>query len=143
VTGLLVELDPDNVAAANAALSDAGLFGVRAVVGDAGRTSSYDEAVAADLVLVCGVFGNISDEDVRRTIDELPALCADGATVIWTRHRRQPDLTPSIRDWLGAAGYDELRFGSPGPDRYAVGVHRLVDPPQPFRPGVRMFAFAY
>jgi SAM-dependent methyltransferase len=141
VTGLLVELDPDNVAAANEALRDAGLTGVHAVVGDAGNTSSYDGFVPADLVLACGVFGNISDDDVQRTAGVLPTLCSDRATVIWTRHRRDPDLTPVIRVWFGEAGFEELGFASPGPGRYAVGVHRLTGPPAPFRAGVRLFAF--
>jgi hypothetical protein len=35
------------------------------------------------LVLVCGVFGNISAKDIEGTIARLPQLCADGATVIW------------------------------------------------------------
>jgi MFS family permease len=141
VNGLLVELDPDNVAAANEALRDAGLTGVPAVVGDAGNTASYDGVVPADLVLACGVFGNISDDDVQRTVSALPSLCAAGATVIWTRHRRDPDLTPAIRSWFTEAGFEEVAFTSPGPDRFAVGVHRLVASPLPFRPGLRLFAF--
>jgi hypothetical protein len=77
---------------------------------------------------------------VRRTIAALPRLAAPGATVIWTRHRRAPDLTPAIRAWFGGAGFAEVAFTSPGPDGFAVGVHRLVDPPLPFRPGP-LFAF--
>jgi Putative methyltransferase len=141
VSGLLVELDPENVADANEALREAGVMRVRAVVGDAGTTSSFASVVPADLVLVCGVFGNITDEDVRRTIKALPTLCADGATVIWTRHRLEPDLTPAIRDWFARAGFDELLFASPGVGKYAVGVHRLARPPEPFSSGVQLFTF--
>jgi hypothetical protein len=141
VTGLLVELDPDNVAAAQDALLAAGLRGLRAVVADAGLTSSYAGAVPADLVLVCGVFGNICDEDVRRTVGALPMLCAAGGTVVWTRHRREPDLTPSIQAWFATAGFEQLGFTSPGPDRFAVGVQRLVAPPDPAAPPARLFAF--
>jgi hypothetical protein len=114
---------------------------VRAVVGDAGTTSSFASAVPADLVLVCGIFGNITDEDVRRTIEALPTLCADGATVIWTRHRREPDLTPTIRGWFAGAGFEELLFASPGIGKYAVGVHRLARAPLPFSSGVQLFTF--
>lgn len=141
VRGLLVELDPDNVAAANQSLRTAGVSGISAVVGDAGRTSAYADAGPADLLFVCGVFGNISDEDVHGMIDALPMLCAPGATVIWTRHRRSPDLTPSIRDWFDASGFEAAGFISPGPDRFAVGVHRLVRAPQPLRAGLRLFSF--
>jgi hypothetical protein len=38
-------------------------------------------------VLVCGVYGNIPEADVHRTIETLPQFCARNATVIWTRHR--------------------------------------------------------
>ena len=141
ITGMLVELEPDNVTAANEALTGAGLTGVRAVVGDAGLTSSYGAAVPADLVLVCGVFGNIPDEDVQRTVVALPSVCAAGATVVWTRHRRAPDLTPAIRGWLAAAGFEELAFRSPGTDRYAVGVARLTGPPASVAEDRRLFAF--
>lgn len=30
--------------------------------------------------------------------------------VIWTRHRRLPDLTPRIRAWFTDAGFDEVAF---------------------------------
>ena len=67
---------------------------------DAGRTDAYVDAVPAQIVLACGLFGNISEEDIQRTVLSLPMLCARGATVIWTRHRRPPDLTPVIRAWF-------------------------------------------
>src|SRR4051794_34952815 len=90
VRARLIELDPSNVAAARRAVSGAGLTGVEVVCGDAGSIDAYAGVVPADLVLMCGVFGNISDGDVRRTIEQLPLLCAAGATVIWTRSRRAP-----------------------------------------------------
>ena len=114
---------------------------MHAVIGDAGRTATYAGWVPAKLVLVCGVFGNVSDPDVRKTIKALPTLCEDGATVIWTRHRRDPDLTPTIRAWFDAAGFQERTFDSPGLDRYAVGVHQLVEPPQPYDPDLALFTF--
>src|ERR1017187_7995132 len=36
--------------------------------------------------------------------------CAGRVTVIWTRHRRPPDLTPRVGAWFTAAGFDELAF---------------------------------
>lgn len=140
-TGLLVELIPENVAAANAALSDAGLFGLEAVVGDAGNTSTLAAGTPAGLILLCGVFGNVPDRDVERTVAALPMLCAEGATIVWTRHRRDPDLTPSIRDWFEKAGFEEVGFSSPGPNRFAVGEHRLVAPPGRFDPNQTLFTF--
>ncbi len=98
VRATLLEYDDRNVAVARAAAAD--LPNVRVVQADAGDLAAYVGAVPADLVLMAGVFGNVSDADVHRTIEALPQLCAPGATVIWTRSRRAPDLTPTLRCWL-------------------------------------------
>lgn len=126
---------------ANNALKEAGLHRLKADVGDAGITTPFAEAVPADLVMVCGVFGNVSDTDVRKTIEALPTLCAQGATVVWTRHRREPDLTPAIQGWFGEAGFDLISFDSPGPGEYAVGTHHLKAAPQPYVPNLPLFTF--
>jgi hypothetical protein len=137
VKGRLVELDPRNCDAARSAAPT----GVDVVAGDASDTSAYRGAVPAELVVACGVFGNISDEHIRRTIDTLPSLCAPAATVIWTRHRRPPDRTADIRTWFGDAGFDEVAFEGPDGFVFGVGVHRLARLPDPFRPDVKMFEF--
>ena len=104
VTARLVELDPDNAASALELAAAAGLAQVEVVTADAAEPAAYAGLVPADLVLACGVFGNITDEDVRQTIERLPQLCAAGGTVIWTRGRWAPDLIPQICDWLGRTG---------------------------------------
>jgi hypothetical protein len=86
----LVELDPRNAEAARAAAREVGLTGLEVVTGDAARSDAYLGAVPADLVLVCGVFGNVSDADIRRIVARLPELCAPRATVVWTRHGARP-----------------------------------------------------
>jgi len=137
VRARLVELDPSNAAVA-ASLAGAD---VDVVVGDAGVTDAYAGFVPADLVMVCGVFGNVPDDDVRRTVEELPRLCAPGATAIWTRSRRAPDLTPTIRGWFAENGFAERAFDAPDEDEWSVGVHVLEVEPLPFLAGRRMFAF--
>ena len=89
--------------------------------------------VPADLVLVCGVFGNISREDISRTIQALPGFCRMGSEVIWTRHRRPPDATPSIRAEFAAAGFTEVAFEAPDDYVLAVGRHRLDGGQRPAR----------
>lgn len=141
VRARLVELDPVLAERARAAAAAAGLHGVEVVTGDAGRTAAYAGMVPADLALVCGVFGNTSDDDVRRTVEALGALCAAGGTVVWTRHRREPDLTPAVRAWFAGAGFEERAFHSPGAGSWSVGVHRLgVGTGAP--PPDRLFRFA-
>lgn len=137
VRARLVEVDPRNVAAARAAAPQ----GVVVVEGDASVSDAYLGAIPAELVLLCGVFGNVSDGDVERTVRFAPQLCAPGATVIWTRHRRAPDLTPSVRRWFGEAGFQEVSFEAPPESAAAVGAARYVGPHVALRPGERLFTF--
>jgi hypothetical protein len=93
VSGRLVELNPVLVERARARAPE----GIEVVRADAGLTSAYVSAVPADLLLVCGVFGNVPDAHIERTVRALPSLAAPGAVVIWTRHHRPPDRTVEIR----------------------------------------------
>jgi hypothetical protein len=137
VRGRLVELDPE-LAARAAAQAPAG---IEVACADAGLTDAYVGAVPADLVLVCGVFGNISDGDIEGTVRTLPAFCATGATVIWTRHRRPPDLTVQIRRWFAEANFEPVAFDTPSEYEWSVGVHRFVADPMPLVGGRRLFSF--
>ena len=137
----LLEYDETNVNAARTATTTAGLRNVTVRQVDAGDLRSYEGAVPADLVLMAGVFGNISDADVRGTIAALPQLCAPDATVIWTRTRREPDLTPRIRRWLQAAAFAEHAFHAPPDVMFSVGVHRFTGVPQPLAEQGRLFRF--
>jgi hypothetical protein len=137
VTARLVELDPELAARAATRAPP----GVDVVCGDASTTTTYAGAVPADLVLACGIFGNISDDDIHNTVRLLPTLCAPDATVIWTRHRRAPDLTWEIREWFAAAGFDEVAFAGSDEFLFGVGAHRLTATPAPFVPAVRLFTF--
>lgn len=148
VTGRLVELDPELAAMARAAAPT----GIDVLTADAGSTDACVGAVPADLVLLCGIFGNITDADIRGTIAALPMLCAPGATVLWTRGRSGPvarapgvdppdDLTPTIRGWFADAGFQELSWDAPAERRWSVGAHRFAGDPGPFTAGRRLFAF--
>lgn len=142
VAAVLVELDPALVAFARARADAAGVGQqVRVVEGDASLSRWYAAAVPADLVLVCGVFGNISAEDIARTIDALPSFCRTGSHVVWTRHRRPPDATPAIRAGFAAAGFTELAFEAPEGTVMTVGHHRFDGRHAPFDPGRRLFDF--
>ncbi|MBQ1042383.1 MULTISPECIES: methyltransferase domain-containing protein [unclassified Micromonospora] len=140
VTALLVELDPRNADLARRAAADAGLTGVGVVTGDAALTDSYADLVPADLVLVCGIFGNITDDDIRATVRHCASLCATGGTVLWTRHRREPDLVPVICEWFAAEGFTPVAVGSPA-DGVGVGAHRFTGTSRPLARGERMFEF--
>jgi DinB family protein len=137
VHGRLVELDPDlvEVARSNAPPK------IEVLCADAGISNAYEDEVPADLVLVCGVFGNIPDDDMFDLASKLPMLCAPGATVVWTRHRRPPDATPELRRRFTAAGFEEVAFSGPENAVFGVASFRFVGEPEPFRPHVRLFTF--
>jgi hypothetical protein len=141
VSAVLVELDPSNAAAARRLAGSVRGGHIEVVQEDAGRVATYEGWVRADLVLMCGVFGNISDEDVRRTIASLPMLCAPGATVVWTRHRSPPDLTPAMRQWFDSDGFVEETFVAPDDVNWSVGVHVCRGESRPLDRDAEMFRF--
>lgn len=137
VYGRLIELDPRNVEAARRSAPDA----IEVVQADAGSTGAYLGAVPADLLLLCGIFGNVPDEDVGRTARAVPQLCARGATVVWTRSRHAPDLTPALRSCFARAGLAETAFVTEGPGGWAVGAGTFRGEPQQLQPDCRLFTF--
>jgi len=139
VGGRLVELDPGLCATARAAAPP----GVEVVQGDAGTTAACAGAVPADLLLLCGIFGNISDGDIARTIGAVPSLLATGGTVVWTRHTGDPDITPRARAWFAAAGVAETAFvtGRRHGQRWAVGAGTQQARTSSFRADQRLFTF--
>jgi hypothetical protein len=140
VVARLVELDPRNARKAADTARSAGLDGIEVVVDDAALIDRYADLVPADLVLLCGVFGNITDDDVRRTVGHCAELCAPGGTVVWTRHRREPDLVPTICDWFADEDF-ELTWLSGPEEGFGVGAHRFTGTSRPLDRSARMFTF--
>ena len=139
---VLIELDPELAERARADARAAGVSGVEVRCADASISDSYAGATPAEIVLACGIFGNISEEDIRRTIVHLPMLCAPGATVIWTRYGRpDDDLAPAICGWFEESGFERMRLDASDERAYRVGSHRLVAAPRALKPGVRFFTF--
>jgi hypothetical protein len=141
LTGILVEADPRNAAAARTGIEQAGLGGLTVIEGDAGQSSVYAGAAPAGVVLACGIFGNVSDEDIRRTAGFLPALCAPGGWVIWTRKPQPDGVLPVIQGWFEEAGFRPYALVVGEGDLFGVGAARLTAPPRPFRSGQELFSF--
>jgi ubiquinone/menaquinone biosynthesis C-methylase UbiE len=139
VRALLVELDPRNASAARQRTEELGLPKVQVVTGNAARTDQYQSHAPADVVLVCGLFGNITAQDIQRTVAHCAALCRPGGTVVWTRHREEPDLVPSICDWFAENGFTLESVTPPG--QTAVGVHRYTGRARRMVPAAEMFTF--
>ncbi|GAA1565870.1 hypothetical protein GCM10009804_23200 [Kribbella hippodromi] len=136
VRARLVERDPDLAAAARAQAPEQ----VEVITGDASQIDQYDGMVPAELVLLCGIFGNITNADIERTIAACPQLCRTGATVIWTRQRNDPDLAPTICDWFEQRSFDRVWLSDKNAG-FGVGVHRFTGVPKPLLKGQTLFTF--
>lgn len=145
VTGVLVELDPELSARARAAAPG----GIEVRTADAGTTASYADACPADVVLACGVFGNVTDADIARTVAALPSLLASGGHVIWTRGLAVPqdptaydgDPADLVRSLFARAGFEEVAFVRPDDAGFRVGVHRWPGADGVPAPDQRLFDF--
>ncbi len=87
VSARLVELNPNLVTQGQNAIAAAGFSEqLEFINGDATNSSNYIGAVPADIVIVCGIFGNLENEaELKRLIGNLPFLAKKGAFAIWTR----------------------------------------------------------
>lgn len=146
VNALLVELDPALSQRARTTARDLGPSRVQVHTADAGTTNTYLHLPPVQLVLACGVFGNITFDDARRTIATLPTLLAARGIVIWTRGRGDNAHDPSldIRTCFLEHGFAEMSFTRPSDARFRVGMHQLPGhtPDGPvLRPGTRLFSF--
>ena len=136
----LVELDEQLAATARHASSL--LAGSEVRGGDAGNVATFADVLPVDLLLLCGIFGNISRDDIQATIAAVPSMLAAGGTVIWTRGWfAHEDLRPTIRRWFTEAGLTEVAFDG-DPERFGVGVARSAtnhptSPPN----NLRLFSF--
>ncbi len=142
VRAVLVESDARNASLARRAAAGQGLSQIEVRHADASLVATFADVLPADVLLLCGIFGNVSDRDIRHTVAAAPALCRAGATVIWTRHRRPPDLTPQIRAWFAGRGFDEIAFDALETSALAsVGVHRLSRAAAAKAPSHPLFTF--
>jgi hypothetical protein len=143
VHGRVVELDPRNSRVARQALRDLAGDRIEVVTGDAGQADAYTGATPAQILLVVGLFGNITGADIERTIRLLPGLAAPGAYVVWSRggaREGTSDLNPAVRRWFAETGFTELEHtyidGGQG-----LGFHRFDGARAPFPSGQKLFEF--
>jgi hypothetical protein len=149
VSVTLVEVLPELVERARSAAAEVAAD-VEVVAADAGCSETYVGlgTVPADVVLLVGVLGNISDADadVAATVAAMPRLCAAGATLLWSRGRSlegADDFVTPVRTAFSAAGFAEvgIRSFDVEDDRTALGVVRFDGPPVPLGPRETWFTF--
>jgi protein-L-isoaspartate O-methyltransferase len=123
VAGPVVLVEKDAGLAGNARRIAAALKldTVDVITGDAGDHEQFAGAYPVDLLLLCGIFGNVPERDIQTTVAATPAMLRNGGTVIWTRGSTQSDVRTAIRRWFRAAGLNEIAFDSE-PSGFGVGV---------------------
>jgi hypothetical protein len=145
VRATLLELHPAVAERARRAADAAGLAAQVVVrTTDAGHSDAHRGLVSAKIVLLVGIFGNIGDRDIQRTVAASPQLCASGAMVIWTRGRggELTDRNDSIRAWFRVAGFTELEYLTlQRGNKPAIGIARYDGPTVDLAPGRRWFTF--
>ncbi|QNP71895.1 methyltransferase domain-containing protein [Streptomyces roseirectus] len=137
VRARLVELDARNAEFARRLAERTGLGGVEVVAGDASLTDHYVDVAPADVVVLCGVLGNVVDADVRRIFDYCTALCRPGGTLVWTRTRHYDTF---VGPWLEEREFEAVWVSGPEVE-YGVGAHRYRGDGKRLMTGERMFEF--
>jgi len=125
ISALLIERDEELSRRATEAAASFGLSTVEIRCADAGDPASFSDVLPVDVLLLCGILGNIEHGRVKDVIDVVPHLLAKDGYVIWTRGASEPDRRPEVRSWFCAAGLAELSFDGP-PETFGVGVNQLV-----------------
>ena len=138
---LLVELEPTLARDAAENAAGLGLAGVLVAEADAGDTAVFVDALPCDLLLLCGIFGNIADDDIRATLAAVPAMVRPGGYVVWTRGWfEHGDLRPQVREWSVEAGLSEVSYEG-APAQYGVGLYRCPEVAQSGPLPERLFTF--
>ncbi|WP_194916025.1 class I SAM-dependent methyltransferase family protein [Catenulispora rubra] len=143
VRARLIEFDPAIAQIARDAVTAADLDGVVEVgTGDAADPALFGDYAPADLLLLCGIFGNITEADIQNTVTRAANLTARGGTAIWTRHRWDPAVIPRIQGWFTAAGFSDLwESDSELPTSVYVAGNRQERDPAPLPDDKKLFTF--
>jgi 2-polyprenyl-3-methyl-5-hydroxy-6-metoxy-1,4-benzoquinol methylase len=146
VKARLVELDERLVECGRIAATGAGLAEqLEFVGGDATMSSAYEGMVPADLVLVCGVFGHVTEAETPRLVRNLSFLCKPGGFVIWTRRRNDRDSTrhtSKIQNLLHEAAFEEVCFEVTPEGKFGVSTYRYLGEPLTLPNDQQLFEFS-
>src|SRR5919204_972732 len=126
VHATLIESNPALVTRGQAAVEQLGL--ARRITfrcADATQSSTYVDLRPAQIIVLSGVFGNLTERGVQRLIAALPSLCDREASVIWTRNLFDDGekATQIIRECFVAADFTEKVLVRTPLGFFAVGTH--------------------
>ncbi|OUL20991.1 SAM-dependent methyltransferase [Nostoc sp. T09] len=141
----LVELNPNLVERGKATIESLGLAKqIEFINGDATISANYVGAVPADIVIVCGVFGNLADEaELKRLLDNLSFLSKQGAFVIWTRGDTNGIRYSEIaRKVFQDYKFEEVKFKFTATGDMGVGINRYIGENLPAPKEQQLFVFS-
>ena len=146
VRARLVELDERLVESGRAAADAVGLAEqLEFFNGDATRSSAYEGIAPAHLVIVCGVFGHVSEVQTHRLVQNLPFLCKSGGFVVWTRRLNEQEgarHTATIRTLLHESAFEEVCFEVTPEGKFAVSTYRYLGESLPLPNDQHLFDFS-
>ncbi|MCU0542756.1 MAG: class I SAM-dependent methyltransferase family protein [Oscillatoriaceae cyanobacterium Prado104] len=128
VRARLVELNPQLAERGKQAIAQLGLADqIEFINGDATLTASFAGAVPADIAIVCGIFGNLPDEEVlQQLIRNLPYFLKTGGFALWTRgHRDGVNYSERVRQIFQENQFTEVDFQLTATGNMGVGRHRF------------------
>lgn len=125
VTAVLVEQHEGLAQEASEAAVAAGLDRLVVRRADAGDVGVFGDLLPVDVLLLCGIFGNIPGTEVAGLVASAARLVVPGGFVLWTRGESEPDRRHEIRGWFTSAGFDEVAFDG-APESFGVGLNRLA-----------------
>ena len=141
----LIENNPALIAHGEGAIAQCDLLTrVQFMHADATRSTTYQAIAPADVLIVCGVFGNVREANTGQMIEHLRCLCRRQGRVVWTRTVAQPRdqrATALIREQFSAAGFHEMTVQHTTPPGIVVATHAYGGDPYTLRPGVTLFEF--
>ncbi len=145
VRARLVEIDPRLVEGGRTAATSSGLGEqLEFICGDATQSSVYQGVVPADLVLVCGVFGNVPEAEQQNLTRSLRFLCRKGGFIIWTRDLFEDGdrRLAVIRELLQESCFEEVSFRMTLTGNMGVGTHRYLGEALPLPEDRQLFEFS-
>jgi hypothetical protein len=146
---VLVEFDEGLAGAARREVVALGLRQVEVRTADAGALDTYVGVASANVLFACGVFGNVTDDDLETTVASLPQLLAADAPVIWTRGTKKDgdptgwdgDPADLVRAVFARREFVEDEFIRPTGTGFRVGTHGFAGTPKIRSQGSDMFRF--
>jgi hypothetical protein len=138
---VFLEYDPRNALEAASNLSVVGLRSYEVRVCDAGLCDSYAGSGRANIMYLVGLISHLSDAEISSLIAAIPNLCSQGAQVIWTVPKSNPEVVHMATSKLMEAKFDQVLRTDIGSVGMVVTSQFMGVPQSRLEAGSRIFTF--